>query len=42
MNVPGRIGANWDWRATVDAFSPDLAARLRRLAALTGRAAPAG
>ena len=41
MNVPGRAGANWDWRATVDAFSPDIAARLRRLAALTGRAAPA-
>jgi 4-alpha-glucanotransferase len=41
MNVPGRAGANWDWRATVDAFSPDLAARVRRLAALTGRAAPA-
>jgi 4-alpha-glucanotransferase len=40
MNVPGRVGANWDWRATVDAFSPDLAGRLRRLAALTGRAAP--
>jgi 4-alpha-glucanotransferase len=41
MNVPGRVDANWDWRATVDAFSPDLAARLRRLVALTGRAAPA-
>src|SRR5512143_2784100 len=40
MNMPGRIGANWDWRAAKDAFSPDLAARVRRLAALTGRASP--
>jgi 4-alpha-glucanotransferase len=39
MNVPGRAGQNWDWRATKDAFSPERAARLRRLAALTGRAA---
>jgi 4-alpha-glucanotransferase len=38
MNVPGRTGANWDWRAAKDAFSPERAARLRRLAALTGRA----
>jgi len=41
MNVPGRAGANWDWRATADAFSHDLAARLRHLAVLTGRASPA-
>jgi len=38
MNVPGRTGANWDWRAAKDAFSPERAARLRRLATLTGRA----
>jgi 4-alpha-glucanotransferase len=38
MNVPGRTGANWDWRAAKDAFSPERAARLRRLASLTGRA----
>jgi 4-alpha-glucanotransferase len=38
MNVPGRAGQNWDWRAAKDAFSPERAARLRRLATLTGRA----
>jgi 4-alpha-glucanotransferase len=39
MNVPGRTGQNWDWRAAKDAFSPERAGRLRRLATLTGRAA---
>ncbi len=39
MNVPGRTGQNWDWRAAKDAFSPEVAGRLRRLATLTGRAA---
>ena len=39
MNVPGRAGENWDWRASKDAFTPECAARLRHLATLTGRAA---
>ena len=40
MNMPGRAGENWDWRAARDAFTPARAPRLRRLAALTGRATP--
>jgi 4-alpha-glucanotransferase len=40
MNVPGRAGENWDWRAARDAFSPERAGRIRRLAELTGRASP--
>lgn len=39
MNVPGRAHDNWGWRAPKDAFRPEVAARLRRLAELTGRAA---
>jgi 4-alpha-glucanotransferase len=37
MNTPGRAGGNWLWRARADDFSPERAARLRRLARLTGR-----
>ena len=37
MNTPGRADGNWAWRAKADAFRPELAARLRRLAELTGR-----
>ena len=39
MNVPGRAHDNWTWRAPNDAFRPDVAARLRHLAELTGRVA---
>ncbi|HEV2064730.1 MAG TPA: 4-alpha-glucanotransferase, partial [Thermoanaerobaculia bacterium] len=38
MNDPALPGGNWGWRAGAGAFRPDLAARLRRLASLTGRA----
>ena len=38
MNTPGRAAGNWLWRARAEDFSPELAARLRRLARLTGRA----
>jgi 4-alpha-glucanotransferase len=37
MNVPGCAGGNWAWRARPEHFSGTSAARLRRLAALTGR-----
>ncbi|MGH9398718.1 MAG: 4-alpha-glucanotransferase, partial [Thermoanaerobaculia bacterium] len=37
MNNPAEPGGNWAWRAPAGAFRPDLAARLRRLADLTGR-----
>lgn len=41
MNVPGRAHDNWTWRAPKDAFRPEVAARLLRLAELTGRVAAA-
>jgi 4-alpha-glucanotransferase len=37
MNTPGRAEGNWLWRASREDFRPDRAARLRRLARLTGR-----
>jgi 4-alpha-glucanotransferase len=37
MNNPAEPGGNWSWRAPGDAFRPDLAARLARLAQLTAR-----
>ena len=39
MNVPGRAHDNWTWRAPKSAFRPEVAARLLRLAELTGRVA---
>ena len=38
FNTPGRAEGNWRWRLPSGSFSPELAGRLRRLAALTGRA----
>ncbi len=40
MNTPSRPEGNWVWRAPEDAFRPDLAARLARMAELTGRFTP--
>lgn len=40
MNTPSEPGDNWRWRAPADAFRPELAARLRRLAELSGRFSP--
>ncbi|HEY3170972.1 MAG TPA: 4-alpha-glucanotransferase [Thermoanaerobaculia bacterium] len=37
MNTPGRGEGNWSWRAREEDFRPDRAARLLRLAELTGR-----
>jgi 4-alpha-glucanotransferase len=37
MNTPGRAAGNWAWRARSEDFTPERAARLRRLAELTGR-----
>ncbi len=37
MNTPGRAEDNWLWRASREDFRPDRAARLHRLAQLTGR-----
>jgi 4-alpha-glucanotransferase len=37
MNDPGAAAGNWIWRAREDDFTPDRAARLKRLARLTGR-----
>lgn len=41
MNTPGKGSGNWSWRADAALFTSERAARLRRLARLTGRAAPA-
>jgi 4-alpha-glucanotransferase len=41
MNFPGRAEGNWAWRARPEHFSAASAARLRRLARLTGRLARA-
>jgi len=40
MNMPASGAGNWKWRALPEDFSPERAARLRRLAELTGRARP--
>ena len=37
LNVPGEARGNWTWRAEEAQFTPARAARLRRLAELTGR-----
>jgi 4-alpha-glucanotransferase len=37
MNTPGHAEGNWGWRALEEDFQPERAARLRRLALLTGR-----
>jgi 4-alpha-glucanotransferase len=37
MNVPGVARGNWSWRAPADAFTPERAHRLRRLAEDTER-----
>jgi 4-alpha-glucanotransferase len=41
MNTPGQSATNWSWRISSGALSSERAARLRRLAVLTGRAEPA-
>ncbi|MFH1177470.1 MAG: 4-alpha-glucanotransferase [Acidobacteriota bacterium] len=40
MNTPAEAHGNWGWRARRELFRPELARRLRRLAELSGRAAP--
>ncbi len=40
MNVPGRASDNWAWRSLPGQYTPELAARLRRLAELGGRLPP--
>jgi len=37
MNTPAAPRGNWRWRARDDAFRPEVAERLRRMAALSGR-----
>ena len=37
MNVPSRPQGNWSWRCPEDALSPELAAKLAALAAVTDR-----
>ncbi len=37
MNTPALAEGNWLWRASREDFRPDRAARLSRLAQLTGR-----
>ncbi len=41
MNTPGKGAGNWSWRAVDGALTSERAERLRRLARMTGRAAPA-
>jgi 4-alpha-glucanotransferase len=38
FNTPGETAGNWRWRMPAGAFTPELAARLRRLVEATGRA----
>jgi 4-alpha-glucanotransferase len=38
MNDPAKPGGSWSWRAPADAFRPDFALRLKRLAELSARA----
>jgi 4-alpha-glucanotransferase len=40
MNVPGRPGGNWQWRATPAMFSDRAFASLRNLTAVSGRSHP--
>jgi len=37
MNIPGTTGGNWRWRFTGDQFTPEMKARMRRMAEETGR-----
>ena len=37
MNRPATLGGNWSWRVREEAFTPELARRLKRLAELYGR-----
>jgi 4-alpha-glucanotransferase len=37
MNRPATLGGNWRWRVREDQLSPELAARLARLAEIYGR-----
>ena len=37
MNIPGTTGGNWRWRFTWDQLTPEMKARMRRLAEQTGR-----
>ncbi|MEO8189758.1 MAG: 4-alpha-glucanotransferase [Acidobacteriota bacterium] len=37
MNTPGRPEGNWAWRARAEDFTAERAAKMRRLAAVTGR-----
>jgi 4-alpha-glucanotransferase len=40
MNTPSEPAGNWCWRAPADAWRPELAERLRRMAELSGRSSP--
>jgi len=40
MNTPSEPADNWRWRAPEDAWRPELAARLKRMAILSGRFSP--
>ena len=42
MNTPGRASGNWTWRAEAPDFTAERAARLSRLAELTGRSGGRG
>lgn len=37
INTPSTLGENWKWRMTEDAYTPELAARIRKLTKLYGR-----
>ena len=37
INTPSTLGGNWLWRCQNDMLTPELAARLRRSAAIYGR-----
>jgi len=41
MNTPGKLGNNWTWRIDMDAFTPEIRAKLKALALTYGRFEPA-
>ena len=40
MNLPATVEGNWQWRVTSDRITPELAEKLRRITAITGRVKP--
>ncbi len=37
MNLPGRLGGNWQWRFLPESLTPEIIQRLREMTELYGR-----